>query len=204
VGCIADHYLPDFAEEFDKQYPELWSKGVRAPFDAYYGSEIGKVAMALNFGLKDSVTNVVKMQNFLILCKNPGDVFVETSANYSFRKKYIEIKKKYDSLVEKAMKCARTNIIFFEYSGTLSISADLANELSYRGKGKYIAVAYKNGSISNISLRGKSIKKILDRVLKEIEGSGGGHEDAVGARVKTDELKKFRSILEREIEKQRS
>jgi len=36
-------------------------------------------------------------------------------------------------------------------------------------------------------------------VLEEIEGSGGGHEDAVGARVSTSDLERFKEILEGEI-----
>ena len=74
MGCVADHYLPDFASDFSEEYPEFWASGIKKPFDAYYGSEIGKIARALNFGLKDSITNVVAMQNHLINCQGPGDV----------------------------------------------------------------------------------------------------------------------------------
>ena len=49
------------------------------------------------------------------------------------------------------------------------MSADISNELSYRNPGKYIAVAYKNGNAANISLRGKNVKEILEKVLKELE-----------------------------------
>jgi len=200
MGCIADHYLPDFAKEFEEKYPDLWGY-VKEPFDAYYKTEIGKIAMALNFGLKDSVTNVIRLQNFLISCAGPRDVFQEIGGNYYFRKKYSEIKKKYEELLKKAKKAAGLKMLFFEYGGELSISADLANELSYIYPDKYIAVAYKKGSISNLSLRGKNVGKILERVLKRVEGSGGGHEDAVGARVKTSDLKKFKQVLKEEIEK---
>lgn len=199
VGCISDHYLPDFSLDFQKEYPDFWGK-VEKPFDALYGTEIGKIAMALNFGLKDSTTNIVKLQNFLINRKNPGEVLEEVKENYYFRKKYTEIKKKYDELLKKAKKSVGEKMVFFEYSGDLSISSEVSNELSYLYSGKYIVVAYKKQGVVNLSLRGKGVKKILEKILEEIKGSGGGHEDAVGARINLEDLGRFKELVEKEIE----
>ncbi|MDO8460720.1 MAG: DHHA1 domain-containing protein [Nanoarchaeota archaeon] len=199
MGCVADHYLPDFASEFEKEYPEFWGP-VRDPFDAYYRTEIGRTAVALNFGLKDSVTHVVQLQNFLISCKGPGDVLQETPSNYAFRKKYSDVKKKYDDLIKKAKQGISGSVIFFEYGGELSISSDIANELSYFYPNRYIVVAYRKDAILNISIRGKNVKQILENVFKEVEGSGGGHDDAVGARINSENLEKFKETFEREIE----
>lgn len=199
IGCIADHYMPDFAEEFKEKYPEFLNE-IKGPFDAYYNSEIGRIAQAFNFGLKDSTSNVVYLQNFLINCNGPEDVFVESSANRSFRKRYNEVKRKYDELIEKAKNENAERLIFFSYGGNISISADIANELSYRYPNKYICVAYKNGAFSNLSLRGKKIRRILERILIKFENaSGGGHEDAVGARIQTGDLEKFKECLVKEI-----
>ena len=91
-------------------------------------------------------------------------------------------------------------MIFFDYSGEISISSDIANELSYRNPNKYIAVSYIKGPISNISLRGKNVKRILAKILKKFnDATGGGHKDAVGARIRTEDLAKFREALEKEI-----
>jgi single-stranded DNA-specific DHH superfamily exonuclease len=199
IGCIADHYLPDFVDKFAEMYPELWKKNVKDPFEAYFQTEIGKIAKAFNFGLKDSITNVVKLQNFLIGVKGPSDVFAEVGLNYTFRKKYNEVKKKYDFLLKKAKQNVSGKMIFFEYSGELSISADLANELCFLYPQKYVAVSFKNGPVANVSLRGKDVKKLIEKVLKEVEGTGGGHEDAVGARVAAKDLEKFKEVLEKEI-----
>ncbi len=201
MGCIADHYMPDFANEFGKENSELWGK-VKEPFDAYFGTEIGKIAQALNFGLKDSITNVVKMQNFLLKCSSPTEVLEESKGNVLFLKKYNELKKKYDSLIKEAEKCLDGNFLFFDYGGESSMSAQLSNELSYRHKNVFVIVAYRNGGVVNISIRGKNVKKILNNILGKFEGaSGGGHEDAVGARVKTEDLKRFEQILREEIGK---
>jgi hypothetical protein len=200
MGCIADHFMPDFADEFGRKYPTYWGD-FEKPFDAYYNSEIGNLALALNFGLKDSITNVVKMQNFLISIKTPADVLSESnSKNLTFRTKYFEIKKKYDELIEKALENVFGKIIFFEYSGELSISSDIANRLSFLYPKKYIAIFYKKGNIINVSLRGKNVKQILDKILKQINNaSGGGHDDAVGARISSEDLERFKTILKSEI-----
>ncbi len=201
IGCIADHYMPDFAKEFAKEYSELWGN-VKEPFDAYYKTEIGKIAQAFNFGLKDSISNVIFLQNFLISCKGSSDVLIEVKENYNFRKKYREIRKKYDELLNTAKNSVYENVIFFDYGGDLSISADISNELSYLHPEKYIAVAYKKGSNINISLRGKGVKKILEKILNKFENAtGGGHEDAVGARIQSSDFEKFKESFIMEANK---
>ncbi|MEK6825475.1 MAG: DHHA1 domain-containing protein [Nanoarchaeota archaeon] len=199
MGCIADHHLPSFAKEFSEQYPELWG-AVKEPFDAYYRTELGKIAQALGFGLKDSISHVVALQNFLIACKHPSDVFSEEQRSWIHGETYKIIKERYDRLIMEAEKEVSENIIFFTYAGETSMSASIANYLCYHYPKRVVAVAYMKGEISNISLRGKGIRTILEKVLKKFpEASGGGHADAVGARVKTNELAHFREALEKEI-----
>lgn len=199
IGCIADRYLPDFASEFKKENPDLWGD-VEDAFDAYYKTELGKIALAFNFGLKDSTSHIVQFQNFLISCKGPRDVFSEVSGNKNFREKYKDLSKKYTSLLRKAEKEKSDKCLFFEYSGEVSMSADLANGLSYRNPKIYVIVAYKNGFIANISMRGKNIKKILEKILPDFEySSGGGHNDAVGARVRYGDLQRFKDSIFKEI-----
>ncbi len=202
MGCVADHYLPDFAKEFGKRWPEYWGnpKNLKEPFDAYYGTGIGMLARALAFGLKDSVTHVVYLQNFLINCKNPSEMFLELESNRSFGKKYRELKKKYDNFVNEAKRKSAGKMLFFDYGGDLSISSEISNELSYRFKEQVVVVAYRAGAYCNISLRGKNVRKILEKVIPKFEDSrGGGHEDAVGARIKTEDLERFKNEIAKEI-----
>ncbi|MDP3882427.1 MAG: DHHA1 domain-containing protein [Nanoarchaeota archaeon] len=202
MGCIADHYLPDFKEEFAKKYPELWRNDIQKPFDALYKSEIGKLAQALSFGIKDSITHVVQFQNFLIQCKGPEEIFAESKGNENFRIKYSEIRKKYDVLLEKAKAQVGEKVVFFEYSGDLSISSEIANELSYLYPNRHIIVAYSKGGGVNISLRGKKVRDIFNKVIVGFEGaSGGGHEEAIGSRIRKDDLEKFKNLFEEEVVK---
>lgn len=196
IGCIADHYLPDFADEFNKRYPDFFGK-VKEPFEAYYKTEIGRIARAFNFGLKDSISHVVQLQNFLLNSNGPEDVLMEVEGNKSFRETYKRIKDRYDYLIIEAEKNKSEKTIFFTYGGETSMSADLSNELSYKYPDKYIIMAYIKGQMSNVSMRGRKVRMILEKVLKNFpEATGGGHEDAVGARLKTEDLGKFRELFE--------
>ena len=200
MGCIADHHMPDFATEFSERYPEYWGKDLEEPFDAYYGTEIGKLARAIGYGLKDSITHVVQMQNFLISCRTPSDVEQELEATRAFGKKYRELSEKYNLLLEKAKKCESEKMVFFNYGGDMSISAEISNELSHLYSGKIIVVAYSAGPLTNISLRGDNVKGILEKVLSKLENaSGGGHRDAVGSRIRTEDLEKFKTEVEKLI-----
>jgi len=199
MGCISDHYMPDFASDFAKESPELWNKKAKKPFDALFETEIGKVAMALNFGLMDSTTHIVQLQNYLIKCRNPRDVLAENDENRNFREKYYEVKKKYESFVSKAEENTDGNMIFFEYAGDLSISSEIANAIYHKYPKKYAVVAYKKGNVSNLSIRGKGVRKMLENALKKVEGHGGGHEDAVGARINVSDLERFKEAFEEEM-----
>ncbi len=202
MGCIADHYLPDspLIENFKENHLMFWGKNITLPFQALYSTPIGKLARAISFGLKDSISHVVELQNFLINCKTPNELEHNLDSESSFANKYKEIMKKYSSLLFEAKNNVFGKLLFYNYGGQLSISSDLSNELSYIYPEHFICVAYSSGPITNISLRGKNVQKILSEVLKKLNsGTGGGHKDAVGARIDTKDLEVFKNELEKRI-----
>lgn len=202
VGSISDNFIPDFYKKFAKEYSDLTINSEKAS-DIYYNSQIGKIAQMFNFGLKDRISNVVKMMKFLMKAKSPYEVLEETSENKTIHQRFEEINKKYQKLVEKAVSIDRNRkLLFFKYGGDLSISADIANALIYKFPDKIIAVAYVSGAKINLSLRGKGIKKIISKTIEGLEGAtGGGHEEAVGAKIRTEDLEKFKEKLKEEIDK---
>jgi len=199
IGCISDCFLPDFYKEFNESYPELGKKKVDSAFDLLYDSEIGKVARILDFSLKDSTTNVLNMLKFMYDVKNPSDVTDENSKTLVILKKFEEINKKYQKLIEKARKCVKNNLVYFKYGGGLSLSSNIANQLIYEFADKIIVVVYINNDCANISIRGKI--DVLDLTLKAIEniegGMGGGHKHATGAKINIADLPKFKKNIEK-------
>jgi single-stranded DNA-specific DHH superfamily exonuclease len=218
AGCISDRFVPDFYSDFEKLYPNLSIKSKDA-FDIFYKSQIGNIVKMFCFSLKDRTSNVVKLIKFLIAVKSPYEILEETGKNHEMHLRYKQINKKYQKLIEKAKSIATRNpaeyngdtrncssenkLLFFQYAGDLSISADLSNELSYLFPQKIIVVVYITGIKANISVRGKKIKNII---LKSIEGlenaTAGGHEDAVGAQVRVEDLEKFRENIEKFLSQQ--
>jgi single-stranded DNA-specific DHH superfamily exonuclease len=198
IGCISDVYMPDFADDFTEKYPELFNSKISA-FDSLFSTEVGKAAKMLNFGLKDTTTNVVNMMKFLMKADSIHDLLVENNFTKQLHLRYNQLKKMHDKLVEKAE--AQINpvskIVFFSYSGDTSMSSEVANTLYFRHKKKIIAVAYKKQDKANISLRGRNAKEITEKIISEIEGTtGGGHEEATGIQLPIDKLDEFREKLE--------
>ncbi len=203
IGCISDCYMPDFYQEFEKQYPELAIKNPKSPFNVLYDSEIGRISRILDFSLKDTITNVVNMTKFLINARGPMDILEENSKTKQILKRYSEIDSKYQVLMEKARKQSGKKIIYFQYGGNLSLSGNLANQLIYEFPDKIVIVVFINGDIANISFRGKEGLDIRELTLKAIEGiegaSGGGHKSATGAKMSVYNLPKFKDRIDKLI-----
>ncbi len=197
IGCISDNFIPDFYSDFVKQYPNLAVNSKKA-FDILYKSEMGKIARIINSGLKDRTTNVLKMLRFLIKIKTPEEILEENNQNYMMHLRFKQINDKYQKLLKKAISgnVQSEKILFFQFGGDLSISGELANELSYRFPEKVIVVAYIKGAKANLSIRGKKIRdKVLEAIKRIKDATGGGHEDAVGAGIKIEDLEKFKNKL---------
>ncbi len=196
VGCISDAFVPDFYEDFKKNYLDLVIES-NDVLDIYYDSQIGMIGKILNCGLKDKTTNVINMLKFLMKVKTPYEVLEESSKNHAMHKRFEEIDKKYQKLMEKARGFADDKkVLFFQYAGDLSISSDLANGLRHEFPEKFIVVAYVTGVKANISVRGKNVRDMVLKAINGLEGAtGGGHEKAVGAMVKVKDLEEFKAKL---------
>jgi len=202
IGCISDCFLPDFYKEFEIKYPELGKKNSKSAFELLYGSEIGRIARILDFSLKDSITNVVNMMKFMMKVKGPMDVLEENPKTKQILRRYNQINEKYQELMEKARTDVRKKMIYFQYGGGLSLSSNLANQLSYEFPNKIIVVVYIKEDIANISIRGLGdIRKLTLEAIENIEGAtGGGHEHATGAKMNVSDLPKFKERVEGLVE----
>lgn len=194
VGAISDRFLPDFYPEFKKKYPDLDYDSKNA-FDLIYKTDMGKISKLMSAGLKDKTSNVVVMLKFLMKAKNPYEVLEESKGNLLMHRRFKHIENRYKRLLKEALEGHNPldKILFFQYGGDLSISAELSNELSYKFPDKYIVVMYVKAVKVNISIRGEKIRDKVLKVINGIEGArGGGHENAVGAQVKIEDLELFR------------
>lgn len=202
IGCIGDVYMPDFAKEFSEENPELFpNEATISAFNSLYTTDIGKIVRMLNFGLMDTTTNVIHLIKYLSKAKNAYDVLEENVHTKQIHKKYKEFNTFLQKQVYKAEANMKKNnhLLFFLYSGEISMSSEISNRLYFKYPKKTIVVAYNNenqGKI-NISIRGKNAKEITEKAIEGIEGaSGGGHKEATGAMIPIDSLDKFQERLE--------
>ncbi len=199
IGCIGDVYMPDFAEKFSKENPELLNSQLSA-FNALHSSEIGRMVQMLNFGLMDSITNVVKLVKYLFKAKNAYDLLEENQYTKQFHKRYSQLNEFYNKQINKAETNfdSKSPVLFFSYSGDTSMSSEISNKLYYNHKDKLIIVAFKRPEKVNISIRGENALKITKEAIKNIENAtGGGHENATGAMVPIDDFENFKENIKK-------
>ncbi len=202
IGCISDKFIPSFYSEFRKEFPDLTIDSKDA-FDIYYNSKIGEIATMFGFALMDRTTNVINMLKFLMKTKGPYDVLEENTKTRSIHKRSNELYEKYNQLVKKAKEEIKTSgkLFFFKYGGDISMSADISNRLAHLFPEKVIAVAKVSEYKAGFSIRGKNIREKVIKVIENIEGAtGGGHEDAVGAQIKAEDLERFERELRKTVE----
>lgn len=202
AGCIADHFIPDFYSEFKKKYPDLAidSENVK---EIYYRSGLGKIGRLFNAGLKDKTTNVVNMLRFLMNVRTPYEVLEEGKGNKEMYRKFKEVEDKIEHLL-KDVDVGDEKTLFFEYGGEMSLSSDLSQVLKYRFPDKIIFVAYISGENANLSIRGEGVKELLLETLKDFENAiGGGHEKAVGGRIRLKDLEKFKKKFSEFVKKRK-
>ncbi len=193
IGCISDVFIPEFHDAIIEKFPEL-TNGKKDPLDILFTTDLGKIAMIMNFGLKDTTTNVMKMIRFTESCNSPQDFLSETKDNRYWHDKYTKAMAFIRKMAEKAK--IHDNKIILEYSGETSMSSEISNFVLQQNRNKLIAVIYKKAGTCNVSLRGKKAKTILEKIIKELPNiTGGGHAEACGARVPTEDLEKFKEMI---------
>jgi single-stranded DNA-specific DHH superfamily exonuclease len=137
----------------------------------------------------------MQTQEFLLKAREPEEVLSETENNPMFTYAASMLKKCLD-LVAEAKKTEKGNTIFFPYSGDTSMSSEISNMLIYEFPKHYICVAFRKEGSVNISLRGKKVDKMLEKILANLgAGTGGGHPDAVGARIPRNKLEDFERMF---------
>ena len=203
VGCIADYYIPDFADEFKKKYPGLINNE-KSVDDIYFNSKLGTLIKVFSFSLKGKTNEVMKNVKVLTRIKNPNEILnQETPQGKFIFKRYEKIKKLYDELLESTKEKADKGKLFvFTYADDkTSFTGDLANELLYRYPEKIIIVGRKKDDDVRMSIRSTKTKlpEILEKALVGLEGYGGGHELACGASVKERDFKEFLDRIRKSI-----
>ena len=204
VGCVADWHMPDFIDEFIKEYPELLPVKTNLE-EAVYKYPLGKLVRIFSFLLKGSTSEVNDCVKILTRIKSPQEILnQETSQARFLYKRFEKINEKYEELITLGKKRAtRSRILLYTYTeDKWSFTSELANELTNLYPQKVILIARQKSGEMKCSLRSKKpIAEALKRALVGINGYGGGHPNACGAVIKEEDWKRFLSNLSKETRK---
>ena len=203
VGCIGDAYMPPFYEEFSKKYPELLAEGVTEIPEITTNTKLGMLSKVFAFVLKGNTSDIQKCIKILTRIKTPDEILKRESSQGKFiYNHFYKVYVKFQSLLEDALnKETDGKLLVYTYrNDKMALSATLANELSYILNERFIILARLKEGYYMMSIRyNKKIPQILKKALIGIDGTGGGHPYACGARVKEEDFERFVQNIKKQL-----
>lgn len=202
-GCLGDWQIPDFTEDFMKNYPGLMCH-VKDPGEALYTTEIGKLVRIFSSVLKGPTSEVNKSTAILTRIDNPYEILNETTPRGKYLyKKYLKIQETYEKMLKKAKsKVKKDKLLLFTYPSTkLSLTGELSNELLYLYPDKVIIVGREKTDRVIMSMRSQKLNLpiIIKKILEGLDGYGGGHEHACGGNISKKDFNIFIERFKKEV-----
>ncbi|MDO8642739.1 MAG: DHH family phosphoesterase [Candidatus Woesearchaeota archaeon] len=208
VGAVGDWQLPEYAEEFTKQHPELLPAGITQPEVALFKTPLGKLVKRISFMLKGSTTAVHKCIKIMTRIEHPDELMKETTARGKFLMNHAgRIEKQYDELfaqAHEAIKKTKEHVAVFTYEDDrTSFTKELSNEFIFLYPKKVIIIGRRRGDEMKMSMRTakEDLPSLLPKAFEGIEGYGGGHLHACGACVKIRDFETFLKQFKEAVEK---
>ncbi|MDP6642391.1 MAG: DHH family phosphoesterase [Candidatus Nanoarchaeia archaeon] len=194
LGSIGDYFLPEFSKEFSKKYPKLIKK---IDLDEIkFNSELGKLVKICSFMLKGKISEVDNYIDYFCSINDPHEILNKTSKKGKLiYDKFDKINKIYEKYLEEGIKTAsKDKLLLYEYSPSqITFNEELANELINKFPKKIVMIAREKKGYMRLSIRSRKIviPPILEKSLKDLDGSGGGHEHACGANILKEDFQEF-------------
>lgn len=206
IGCIADWYVPPFAKEFSKKYPDILKKVSKDPAKILFKSRFGELAHAFNFILKGKTAESLACVKILTRIKDPYEILDKKTAQGKFiYNKYKTAKKEYDQILS-GVRATKEEVLVHIYSADrTSYTAQLSNELLARYPKKMLIIGREKSGEMRCSLRSKkyAIPPKLEKALEDVRGYGGGHTHACGACINAEDFPRFVQNLKEILKKSR-
>lgn len=206
IGCIADWFIPQFLDDFRKEFPDLIDKPYKNAGDIIYNTKLGLLTRIFAFVLKGKTNEVMKSIKVLTRINSPYEILnQETAQGKYIYKRYEEVNKMFEPLIKDVLETADNTdekLVVYKYSDDkTSFTSELSNEAIYRFPGKIIMIAREKNDEMKCSMRSSKLilPPLVEKCLVGLEGYGGGHEHACGLNIKTRDfeefLKRFRELI---------
>ena len=197
VGTISDWYLPKYAKEFSKKYPDLLPLKTKTPPEAIFDSKLGDIINIFSLSLKKQTSTVHKIANLLLKIEDPYELLEgKTSKSKFIIREIKQLLVDYKIVMDYAskQKPGRDKLYILELPKTNnSYISILSNYAIYKHPKKIIMAIRKKGDRVMMSIRSHkiNIREPLEKALENFDGFGGGHENACGASVNIEQFEEF-------------
>lgn len=194
AGIYGDYHM-FHNKTFLEQYKHLLPKNMDIN-EILFNSKMGELVSLFSFVLKGKTYDMKKSIRALLLIESPDEIFEQSSPEGRYLyDRYHSIKKHYDVLLNHALeqKTKAEPFVYIYPSVRYSFSADLSSHLRYLLKNEILLVGRDKGDeiIFSIRSRKTNLQPIVKKALVNVEGYGGGHPYACGAKIQKDSLDLF-------------
>jgi single-stranded DNA-specific DHH superfamily exonuclease len=195
LGCLSDAYIPEFYNEFQKQYQNLLPENPEIRI-IYTKTKFGELIKKCSMLIKGKTAEVRSTINILMRVESPYEILENQSPQGKYLAKRAEkFLKEYNELLEEAKKNKTKDKVFlFLYNAKrTSFTSELSNDLIYTYPNKIIIIGRINGENVKLSFRSSEINlaDIIERALIGIRGYGGGHDHACGGCIILNDFNRF-------------
>lgn len=197
LGSIADWHYPEYAKEFSDKYPDILPKKINNPPEAIFNSKLGELINIFSLSLKKPTSKVHRMANTLIKIEDPYELLEEKSSKAKFILREIKpLQTDYNKVIRyvEKQKPKRDKLFILELPKTKnSYTSTISNYVIYKYPKKIILIIRKKEDRVMMGIRSHkiNIREPLAKALNELDGFGGGHENACGASVNIDQFDEF-------------
>lgn len=201
TGIVSDWMLPDkkLWDKFNEKHPNLLPLDTQDAPTALFNTQVGKLARIFSFNLKGKISDVTTSMKILTRIKDPEELLQRTHSQARLiMKKYDQHNSNYEEILESVTVDKKDPLILFTYNDHRnSYTTDLSNELLYKYPEKVIIIGRETNGSYKCSLRAAKIRidQILEKIISQIGGEGGGHEHACGAVIPSESFETFINML---------
>lgn len=206
AGVYGDYHMFN-DKTFLKKYRHLLPKKIDL-HGILFNSKMGELVSLFSFILKGKTSDMKKSIRALLIIESPDEIFEQSSPEGRYLyERYQSIKKHYDIILNHALeqKTEAEPFIYIYPSVRYSFSADLSSHLVYLIKNEIVIVGRDKGDEIIFSIRSKktNLQPIIKKALIGVNGYGGGHPHACGARLSKDSLNLFLTQFKEAIQNQK-
>ena len=202
AGILGDHGVKDCKDVFIELKDSELIKGFELNEHDLFESKLGLITKIIDSGrVVKADKGATFVSNVLLKMNDYNELLEEKTKESKTILEWYEIsKKEFQRLIrdfEKNSKQISDKIIFYKFKSDLRLKSSLASYLGAKMRDKILVIVQENDDHYSVSMRrgddiNTDLHDFIKKCIRNIPGAvGGGHPEAVGAKVPKDYLNVF-------------